>query len=66
MDKFIDTLKAEPVRLRIYTLVGIVALYLLSKGVISVADVEFIVALAGVVLAVETARSKVTPTGESL
>lgn len=62
MDKILNKLKDEPVRLRLYSLVGLIALYLMSKGVISVDDVEFLVGLAGIVLAVESARAKVSPT----
>jgi biotin synthase-related radical SAM superfamily protein len=57
----IEKLKQEPVRLRIYSVVAVVAAYLVAKGVISPADFEFIGGLAATVLAVETARSKVTP-----
>lgn len=61
MDKFLNALQGEPVRLRIYSLVALVAVYLVARGVISVADMEFIVSVAGVVLVVESARSKVSP-----
>lgn len=61
MDKLIEKLKDEPVRLRIYGLVFLVATYLVSRGVISVDDLEFIVGVAGIVLAVETSRAKVKP-----
>lgn len=57
----IDKIKSEPVRVRLYALAALIAIYLVSKGVITQIDAEFAISALGVVLAVETARSKVTP-----
>lgn len=62
MEKFIDTVKTEPVRLRLYALAVLVATYLVAKGYLDATDAEFITGVAGTVLFVETARNKVTPT----
>jgi hypothetical protein len=51
----------EPLRLRVYTLAALVLGYLVSRHVLSPADVDFYLAVAALVLGVETARAKVTP-----
>lgn len=61
MESIIQKLKDEPIRLRIYSLVLLVATYLVARGVISLDDMEFIIGIAGIVLAVETSRAKVKP-----
>lgn len=64
MSKILEVLKGEPVRLRLYSAALLIATYLYSRGFISVVDVEFIVGVAGIILAVETARAKVSPVDE--
>lgn len=61
MDRIINKLKTEPVRVRLYSIIGVIAGYLLVKHVVSPDDVEFIVTMAGLVLAVERTRAKVMP-----
>ena len=61
MDKVVEKIKSEPVRVRLYTLAALVALYLAGRGYISPTDADFIISVVGVVLAVETARAKVSP-----
>lgn len=57
----LEALKHEPVRVRIYTLAGLVLGYLVTRGVLSPADAEFYGSVAVVVLGVESSRRAVTP-----
>lgn len=61
MSELIERLREEPVRLRIYTVASLIAIYLVSKGIIDVTDLEFIVGIAAVILGVERTRAKVSP-----
>jgi hypothetical protein len=61
MNKLIEKLKSEPVRVRLYAVIAAVAAYLLIKGIVDASDVEFILTMAGLVLAVERTRAKVSP-----
>ncbi len=57
----LELLKNEPLRTRLYALAVLVNAYLLGKNLIDVTDAAFIGGVAAVVLGVETARAKVTP-----
>ena len=57
-------LKDEPLRVRLYSLAGLVLGYLMVKGVVSATDVDFGLGVIAVILGVETARAKVTPTSK--
>lgn len=61
MKNLIEKLKNEPVRVRLYTLAAVVIGYLKLKGYLSPEDAEFAYVVAGIILAVEATRSKVTP-----
>jgi hypothetical protein len=61
LNKVLDKLRREPVRVRIYTLATLVVGYLLARGYVSAGDVEFILGVASVVLGVEASRAKVSP-----
>ena len=61
MDRVLNALKREPVRVRLYGLAVLVAGYLVARGVIQPTDYTFIVGVAALVLGVETARAAVTP-----
>ena len=61
MDRIINKLKTEPVRVRLYSIIAAIAAYLLVRGIVSASDVEFILTMAGLVLAVERTRAKVMP-----
>jgi hypothetical protein len=53
IEKIIRKTKSPGVRARLYSLVLLVALYLVGRGVISPSDSDFIVAMAALVLGVE-------------
>lgn len=57
----LNKLKGEPVRLRLYGIVVLLAAYALAKGYVQASDLEFVSSLAALVLGVETSRAKVTP-----
>lgn len=61
MNLILAALHREPVRARLYTLASVVAGYALAKGYVDVTDSGFIVAVAGLVLGVESSRAKVSP-----
>ena len=61
MDRVLNKLKAEPVRVRLYGLLLLVAGYLVSRGYISPTDEAFIASVAVLALGVETARDRVSP-----
>lgn len=52
----------EPIRVRLYSAVVLITGYLVARGVIDQVDATFVGALALIVLGVETARARVTPT----
>ena len=58
----LDKLKSEPVRVRLYSLAVLIATYLMARGYIQPTDLEFISGALLLVLGVETARAKVSPT----
>lgn len=60
----IRVLKAEPVRLRLYSLAAVIGGYLVTRGYIDGVTLDLLLSVAAIVLAVETARSKVSPTGK--
>lgn len=60
--KIIAKVKTEPVRLRLYSIIGALAAFALLKGYVQVGDVDFILTIAALVLGVETSRAKVSPT----
>lgn len=61
VEKIKAVLKAEPVRVRVYSLAVVVSFYLLAKGLVSPTDVDFIGSVAALILGVEASRAKVTP-----
>ncbi|WP_405061905.1 hypothetical protein OG474_09690 [Kribbella sp. NBC_01505] len=61
LDKILNALKSNPVRVRIYTVAALVVGYLLVRGVVSPTDKEFILSVLGIVLGTETARAGVSP-----
>lgn len=61
MDRIINKLRTEPVRVRLYGVAVLVLGYLKARGVIADVDAEFFGSLAVIVLAVETTRAKVMP-----
>lgn len=62
MDRIIDYIKTEPVRVRAYALILLVGGYLVLKGYVQPEDKEFIISLAALILGVERTRAKVSPT----
>jgi hypothetical protein len=54
-------IKSEPVRVRLYTILALVAGYLLTKGYVHPEDYQFIVTVVASILGVEATRSKVSP-----
>lgn len=64
MERTLDYLRNEPVRVRLYTVAVLVLGYLLARGVIDATDYEFAGALLLTILGVESARAKVTPVGK--
>ncbi|MGZ0151867.1 phage holin [Kribbella sp. WER1] len=61
LKKILDKLRDEPVRVRLYAVVVLVAGYLLARGYVDATDYQFILSLVAAVLGVEAARSKVSP-----
>lgn len=61
MDRFLNALRREPVRLRLYTLGVLVAGYAVSRGLIAPTDADFVGAVLALVLATEGSRAKVSP-----
>jgi len=61
-NKILAYLKQEPVRVHLYTLVGLALAFLVAKGVISEGDLPYILGIAAAILGVENLRSKVSPT----
>lgn len=61
IEQIIEKIKAEPVRVRIYSIVAVVAVYLVARGFVSVVDLEFILSLVALVLGVERSRAQVSP-----
>ena len=61
MNRVLNYLSTEPVRVRLYGLVVLVIGYLKARGVLGEIDAQFAGSLAVIILAVESIRSKVTP-----
>jgi hypothetical protein len=64
VEKIKALVAAEPVRVRVYSVVVLVAGYLLVRGVVQPTDVDFVGSLAALVLGVEASRAKVTPSAD--
>jgi len=64
--KAVAWIKSEPVRIRLYTILALVAGYLLAKGYVHPEDYQFIVTVVASVLGVEATRSKVSPVSGAL
>lgn len=61
IERILRKLRSEPVRVRLYSVAALVLGYLAQKNVLSPSDVTFYLTLAGIVLAVESSRTKVEP-----
>lgn len=65
MQKVIDWLRNEPVRVYIYGIVGVVVGFLLMTGEIDATSAEFYMGAGATVLAVERVRAKVSPVSKT-
>lgn len=54
-------LKREPVRVNLYTVVGLVLGLLVAKGILPESELPYVLGIAAAILGVESLRSKVTP-----
>jgi uncharacterized membrane protein YoaK (UPF0700 family) len=61
IEQTVEYIRSEPVRVRAYSAIVLVAVYLCLKGYVQPSDVEFLTTLAALVLGVENARDKVSP-----
>ena len=61
IERAIEKLKDEPVRVRLYSLAVIVIGYLVTTGHLTTSDGELVSTIIGTILAVESTRAKVTP-----
>jgi hydrogenase/urease accessory protein HupE len=61
IEKILSKIKSEPVRVRLYSIIAVVAVFALAKGYVQANDLEFILSLAALVLGVERSRAQVKP-----
>ena len=59
--KLLAYVKQEPVRVHLYTVVGLVLGLLVAKGIIHESDLPYVLGIAAAILGVETLRGQVSP-----
>lgn len=61
LSKLWSYIRQEPVRVHLYTVVGLVLALLVGKGIIHENDLPYILGVAAAILGVENLRGKVAP-----
>jgi hypothetical protein len=64
-NRVVAKLRQEPVRVRLYSVIVIVAGYALSRGYVAVTDYNFVLTVVAAVLGVEATRAQVSPTNKA-